>query len=57
MKDFFKERNMELYAHVPLSKCKVLKRYLLEREGFTENANVIMILLPYRSKHQPIAPK
>ena len=53
MKSFFKERNIELYAHVPLSECKIIKNYLLEREGFTENANVIMILLPYRSKHQP----
>ena len=53
MKDFFEKRNIELFAHVPLSKCKVLKKYLLEREGFCDDANVIMILLPYRSKHQP----
>jgi epoxyqueuosine reductase QueG len=38
---------------VPLSECKIIKNYLLERECFTENANVIMILLPYRSRHQP----
>ena len=53
MKGFFEKRNIELYAHVPLSKCKVLKKYLLEREGLNDDANVIMILLPYRSKHQP----
>ena len=53
MKSFFEKRSIELYAHVPLSRCKIIKRYLLEREGFCEKDNVIMILLPYRSKNQP----
>jgi len=53
MRTFFEERSIELYAHIPLSRCKVIKRYLLDREGFDDNANVIMLLLPYRSRIRP----
>ena len=50
MKGFFKERNIEFYALIPLSKCKITKEYLLNRAGLSKNSNVIMMLLPYRSE-------
>lgn len=53
MRSFFEERHIEYYACIPLSKCKVYKKYLLERASLTEDSSVIMMLLPYRSERAP----
>lgn len=53
MKDFLKNENIELYAYVPLSECKVIKKYLLTKNGFDEGCGAVMMLLPYRSHHTP----
>lgn len=55
MKDFFKKHGIEFYAIVPLSRCKIIKEYLLSKNGFdTLCANVITMLFPYRSHIAPI---
>ena len=53
MKEFFERENIELYAYVPLSKCKIIKKYLLEKNGFGPNSGAILMLLPYRSDVKP----
>ena len=54
MKDFFSSLGIEFYSLVPLSRCKILKKYLLEKNGFDESANAILFLIPYRSKIEPV---
>ena len=54
MKDFLLNEGIEFFALVPLSRCKVIKEYLLTKNGFDENANLIMMLFPYRSVHAPV---
>lgn len=54
MKDFFKESFIEYFAVVPLSRCKVIKEYLLTKNGFDSRANVITMLIPYRSDKAPL---
>ncbi len=54
MREFFKERGIEFYSLIPLNRCKVLKSYLLEKNGFTENDNAILFLIPYRSENTPV---
>lgn len=54
MRDFFKSQGIELYSLIPLNRCKILKGYLLEKNGFTENDNAILFLIPYRSEKKPI---
>ena len=41
---------VEYYACIPLSKCKITKPYLLFKNGFEKDANVIVMLFPYRTK-------
>ncbi len=53
MKDFLIRHGVELFSVIPLSKCKVIKEYLLTKNGFDLNANVIMMLFPYRSEKVP----
>ena len=53
MKNFLLKRGIELFSMIPISKCKVIKEYLLTKNGFDENANVIMMLFPYRSEKSP----
>ncbi len=53
MKHFFKKHNIEFYSLIPLKRCKLLKSYLLEKNGFSENDNVILFLIPYRSHILP----
>lgn len=48
MKKFFQDHNIEFYSLIPLKKCKVIKEYLLTKNGFDENSNVITMLFPYR---------
>ncbi|MBE6674500.1 MAG: hypothetical protein E7596_05290 [Ruminococcaceae bacterium] len=50
MKDFFLENNIEFYSMIPLSRCKILKEYLLTKNGFDTSANAITMLFPYRSE-------
>lgn len=54
MKDFFKIHGIEFFSLIPLNRCKVLKNYLLEKNGFSINDNVIIFLIPYRSEKTPI---
>lgn len=54
MKDFFKKQGIEFYSLIPLNRCKVLKSYLLEKNGFSENDNAIVFLIPYRSEAKPV---
>ena len=54
MKDFFNKFGIEFYSLIPISRCKILKKYLLEKNGFDENANAILFLIPYRSKIKPV---
>lgn len=54
MKDFFIERGIEFFSLIPLSRCKILKKYLLEKNGFSENDNAIVFLIPYRSENTPV---
>ncbi len=53
MKEFFERENIELYAYVPLERCKVIKSYLLEKNGFDSSCGAVMMLLPYRSDIKP----
>lgn len=53
MKSFFESHKIEYFSLIPLSRCKLLKPYLLEKNGFSENDNVILFLIPYRSNTQP----
>ena len=41
---------IEYYACIPLSSCKVTKKYLLDKNGLTDDSTVIMMLFPYRTK-------
>lgn len=54
MKDFLHNAGIEFYSMIPLSKCKVIKEYLLTKNGFDNNASVITMLIPYRSKTKPV---
>ncbi|MBQ8164106.1 MAG: epoxyqueuosine reductase [Clostridia bacterium] len=53
MKRLLYENKIELFSCIPLSSCKVYKKYLLEKAGLDEDSSVIIMLLPYRSKHTP----
>lgn len=54
MKDFFEKENIELYAYVPLKECKIIKKYLLDKNGLDEGCGALMMLLPYRSEVSPV---
>ena len=54
MKDFLKQNGIEHFAVVPLEKCKILKEYLLTKNGFDKNTNVITMLIPYRTEKKPV---
>lgn len=41
------------FAAMPLSHCKILKPYLLERHGLTEEATAIFLILPYHNGTVP----
>ncbi len=53
MKEFFEREDIELYAYVPLCKCKITKRYLLDKNGFDDSCGAVVALLPYRSGIKP----
>jgi len=54
MKDFFESEGIEYYAYIPLSKCKIIKGYLLDRAGLDGSCGAIMMLLPYRCDIKPV---
>lgn len=54
MKKFLYEHGIEFFSMIPLSKCKIIKPYLLEKNGFDENANTVVMLFPYRSEKRPV---
>ena len=41
---------IEFHACVPLSRCKITKEYLLEKNGLDSGSNVIMMLIPYKPR-------
>ncbi|MBQ8545611.1 MAG: DUF1730 domain-containing protein [Clostridia bacterium] len=43
---------IEYYACIPLSSCKVTKKYLLDKNGLESDSTVIMMLFPYRTKQR-----
>lgn len=53
IKDILAGEGIELFSLVPLKRLKIVKQYLLDKNGFDENANVIMMLFPYRTEHIP----
>lgn len=54
MKDFFVKMGIEFVSCVALSECKVIKEYLLSKNGFDKSCNAIMMLIPYRPKEAPV---
>lgn len=54
MKKFLKNKGIEFYSIVPLERCKILKEYLLTKNGLDKSCNAIMMLFPYRSKITPV---
>ncbi len=54
MKEFFIKHGIEFYSLIPLKSCKILKGYLLEKNGFSIDDNAIVFLIPYRSEHTPV---
>ena len=53
IKDFFKSHNIEAYSLIPLARCKVLREYLLSKNGLDKDCHAIMMLFPYRSEKAP----
>ena len=53
MKNFLLDNGIEYIALIPLEKCKVLKEYLLTKNGFSLDANVLTMLIPYRTECLP----
>lgn len=49
IKELLLGEDIGLFAPIPLSACKITKKYLLDREGI-ENGTVIMIAVPYLSE-------
>ena len=54
MKDFLLENGIEFFSAVPLSSCKVIKEYLLTKNGLGKDASVVTMLIPYRSAQKPL---
>ena len=54
MKEFLKNHGIEFFSLIPLRRCKILKNYLLEKNGFSKDDNIIVFLIPYRSENTPI---
>lgn len=46
LSNFLQKKQIELFAPVPLSACKIRKPYLLDRAGISDGT-VVMILVPY----------
>ena len=48
LSSFFAKESIDCYAPLPLSECRIVKPYLLERTGI-ESGTVIMMAIPYFS--------
>lgn len=46
LSNYFKERQIDCFAALPLSECRIQKPYLLEREGLTDGS-VLLVAIPY----------
>jgi epoxyqueuosine reductase QueG len=46
---FFEKEQIDCYAALPLEACRVVKPYLLEREGI-QSGTVVMLAVPYYSR-------
>lgn len=46
LSNFFKERQIDSFAALPLSECRIQKAYLLEREGIADGS-VLLVAIPY----------
>ncbi|MBO5374330.1 MAG: 4Fe-4S dicluster domain-containing protein [Clostridia bacterium] len=53
MRELLKNEGIDVVGAIPLSRCKITKKYLLERAGLSDNACVVMMLLPYRTQQGP----
>ena len=53
LKDLLAREGITSYAAVPLSHCRIIKPYLLERNGFDASATAIFMILPYHSGEAP----
>lgn len=53
IQEFFKEHSIEAYSVIPLERCKILREYLLTKNGLDRNCYAIMMLFPYRSEKKP----
>lgn len=53
IQDFFKSHNIEGYSLIPLDRCKILREYLLTKNGLDRGSYAIMMLFPYRSEKKP----
>ncbi len=53
IKDFFKSHNIEAFSLIPLDRCKILREYLLTKNGLDRDSYAIMMLFPYRSEKTP----
>ena len=53
MKNFLRDNGIEFFALIPLERCKILKEYLLTKNGFDKSANAITILIPYKTENSP----
>ena len=54
IKEFLINEGIELFSLVPISRLKIVKKYLLDKNGFDENSNAIMMLFPYRTENKPV---
>ncbi len=43
---------IEYYACIPLSSCKITKKYLLDKNELDSDSTVVMMLFPYRTKQK-----
>ena len=53
MRAFLEKYGIDAIGAVPLSDCKITKKYLLEKAGISDGATVVMMLLPYRTENAP----
>jgi len=53
MKEFLLKNGIEFCAAVPLKSCKIIKDYLLTKNGFDDGACVVTMLIPYRTESLP----
>lgn len=53
MKEFLQSHGIKYCAAVELERCKVIKEYLLTKNGFDRNAYAVTMLIPYRTEVVP----